>query len=285
MRVDPGLVRLAAALPSALAEARRGSEGAAPLVVSGPPSAAAELRRRLCEGGDASLVGTVGILDLERPEIAHGSAIVYLIRREPTPADEHALRRADRTGLPLLCLLLGADPADRRILPYVRATDVVRRPDVDDGAVAGLARRLAVRAPEEAWALAARLPALRSAVSRELVHGTARRNAALAAATFVPGSDLPLLSLAQLRMVLRITVAGGGAPEAAVPLGVAGAAAAGLAGRSLSRLLRRALPAALVNAAVAYAGTLAVGEAVAGRVRADRLLGSTRIPGAAARNG
>jgi uncharacterized protein (DUF697 family) len=207
----------------------------------------------------------VGILDLDRPEVADGAAVIYLVRHAATPGDEHALRRADRSGIPLLCVVVGAGEGHAPILPYVLATDVIRTHGIDRPAIDAVARRLALRAPEQAWALAGRLPALRPGVMEQLVRRSARRNAILSAATFAPGPDFPALTLGQLRLALRLMAARGMRTEGpALLAGLAGAVAAGLAGRALARTLRRNLPVpgAFVQAAVAYAGTRAVAEAV-----------------------
>ena len=55
--------------------------------------------------------------------------------------------------------------------------------------------------------LAARLPVVREAVVDELIRLSARKNALVAAAVFVPGVDLPVLTLNQMRLVLRIAAA------------------------------------------------------------------------------
>jgi uncharacterized protein (DUF697 family) len=80
---------------------------------------------------------------------------------------------------------------------------------------------------------------------------------------FVPGDDLPVLALNQLRLVLRIAAAHGERmdrerlPEIAATLG------AGLGFRALARELQALLSGArwAVQGAVAYAGTRALGEA------------------------
>ena len=84
-----------------------------------------------------------------------------------------------------------------------------------------------------------------------------------AAAIFVPGADLPLLTLNQVRLVLRIASAYGGeidAPRVPELLGVLGA---GFGFRAVAREALDLVPVAgwLVKGAVAYAGTRALGEA------------------------
>ena len=224
-----------------------------------------ELRARLSEGGDAALVQQVGILDLERPELAGAAGIVYLIRGVATPADEHALRRAERLRLPILCLVLTDGSRDGGVLPYVPATDVLRTRALDAAAVRWIGRRLTARAPEAAWALASGLPALREGVRRSLIERYARGNALIAAATFVPGQDFPTLTLNELRMTLRLAAAAGAEPRRAQGLAIATSLGGGLALRAVARRLgaMRPLPRWAVQAAVAYAGTRAIGLAAA----------------------
>jgi uncharacterized protein (DUF697 family) len=114
---------------------------------------------------------------------------------------------------------------------------------------------------------------LRRAVARELVETFSRKNAIRGAAIFIPGVDLPVLTLNQLRMVLRIEQAYGldpdprqRAPELLATM------AAGLGLRAVAREALGAIPVAgwMVKGAVAYAGTRALGEAAIRRVEATR---------------
>ena len=98
----------------------------------------------------------------------------------------------------------------------------------------------------------------------QLVASFARKNGILAAAVWIPGADLPVLALNELRLVLRLAQAHGVGddvrerlPELAATLG------AGFGLRALARELLDVVPGAgwAVKGAVAYAGTRAVGEA------------------------
>ena len=148
-------------------------------------------------------------------------------------------------------------------IPFVLATDVVRADPGGDFPVEELARALARRLGEAATPLAARLPVLRDAVCTQLIESFARRNALTAAALFVPGADLPILTLNQARLVLRIASAYGAEidgqrlPELLAVLG------AGFGLRALAREALDFVPVAgwALKGAVAYAGTRALGEA------------------------
>jgi uncharacterized protein (DUF697 family) len=103
----------------------------------------------------------------------------------------------------------------------------------------------------------------------------------LAAAVWIPGADLPILVLNELRLVLRLSetygLAGGQErlAELAATLG------AGLGLRALARELLDLVPVAgwALKGAVAYGGTRALGEAACRRFA----LAATRRPVAGAR--
>jgi uncharacterized protein (DUF697 family) len=253
-------MRIARAFPVLLREVQGRSP--APLLVGGPPSVVAELSRALTLGGDGALVREMPV-DESAADGAEGAALVYVVHHGGlTPTDERVLREADRHRLPLVCLALGAG-ANGRVLPYVRTTDVVRARSIDEEAVARVAARVAVRAGEAAWALARGLPVLRRPVAEALVTRFARQNAAVGAAVFVPGADLPTLTLNELRMVLRIAAAYGLELEGTRRLALATVVGAGLGLRAIARRAVQLLPAPAfaVKGGVAYAGTRAIGEA------------------------
>jgi uncharacterized protein (DUF697 family) len=104
---------------------------------------------------------------------------------------------------------------------------------------------------------------LRVAVCETLVSRFSRRNGLIGAAVFVPGVDMPVLTLNELRLVLRIAAAHGEEisnerlPELLAVVG------GGLALRALARQVVDLVPGVgwAVKGAIAYAGTRALGEA------------------------
>lgn len=259
-----------AALPR-LAREIEAEEVSRPLLISGPPSAALELEQLISAGGERGLVRRIGVLDLDDPDLAGSPALVYVIRRSVTPTDERALRRADRRSIPIVCVLLG-DDAGSGILPYVRATDVVRAPTLGPEVVAAIARRIAVRAPEAMPGLALGLPPLRAGAAEVLVGRSAARAALLAALSGrSPGPDLPALALIEIRTGLRVAVAHGADLRLFQLVTAAGALAGGLLLRALSRRLsgRLPVPPCAVRAAVAYGGARLLGEAALQLSRRD----------------
>jgi len=258
-----------------------------PLVVGGARELAAVLRRELGRGAAAGAVR----LDDDPNDAA---VLVYVLGRDPGGGDEDALKRARRARTPIVAVVTGPAEADVSI-PYVLATDVVRVGAGQGFPLEAIAKAVAGRLGEEGAPLAARVPALRRAVAQQLVAGFARKNGIVGAAVFVPGADLPLLALNELRLLLRLEQAYGleidpreRLPEIAATIGAGfglravarelldllppGSAEGGpdlLAGRRrFNRRRFQRLPGWAVKGAVAYAGTRALGEAAVRRLEA-----------------
>jgi uncharacterized protein (DUF697 family) len=231
----------------------RSATGSGPLVVMGARALADTLRDELARGGEPGAVRTDRLED--------ASALVYVLAAAPDEEDKRVLKRARRKRIPIVCVLAGPQLEPR--VPYVLATGIVRVPAGSGFPVDEIARALAARLGEEGTALAARLPILRPAVCEHLIESFSRKAALIGVAVFVPGADFPVITLAQLRMVLRIGAAYGveidqeRLPEIVAVIG------SGLALRAVARQLLGAVPVAgwLVKGAVAYAGTRALGEA------------------------
>ncbi len=104
---------------------------------------------------------------------------------------------------------------------------------------------------------------LRPAVVEAIVKHFARQNGVLGVAIFIPGADFPVLTLNQIRMVLRIATAYGEQLDRERAFEVLSVVAAGLGFRTVARHLVGLVPGFgwAVKGGVAYAATLAVGEA------------------------
>ena len=236
---------------SLLREGKAAVADARPLLVTGP--GAEQLARELASGGERAAVRTAG-------RVEEAAALVRVLAGPSTEADERELRAANRGRVPIVAVQTSGDAGDD--LPYVLPTDVVVCAAGASFPVDEIARRLAGRLGERGTALAAQLPALRDAVCDELIDDFSRQNGILGAAIFVPGADLPVLTLNQLRLVLRLASAYGidvdqtRAPEILATVG------AGLGLRTIARQLLGVVPVAgwAVKGAVAYGGTRALGE-------------------------
>ena len=235
-------------------ELRSSTTDRRPLVLGGARSLVDVLRRELVRNGDATAVReeALGAID-------GAAALVYVLAGEPSEEDERALRAADVAGVPLF--VVGPEPTTA--VPYALATDVLPLRPGEGFPLEELGRRLAAKDEKAAVALAARLPALRRGVVDALVARVARQNAAIAAAVFIPGVDFPVLTLNQLRLVLRIAAAHEEEIDAERLPEILGVVGTALGFRALARQALGVIPIAgwAVQGAVAYAGTRTLGEA------------------------
>lgn len=233
----------------------RGFEVAAQrIAISGP--GAEQLATSLATGGDRGALVVDG--DPTTATIA-----LRLMDGDPSEAERAVLRRLAKGRTPVIVVRRSGSGR----IPHVLADDVVDLEVEDIGAIAvAIARAAGADGPS----LAARLPVLRDPVSRRLVTTTAFANALLAASSRVVQPQLPLLTLAQARMLLLLGIARGeilprdpqGLLRAAGPY-VAAALGTGLGARALVRHLPVGGP--IVRATVAFGGTRALGAALFSR--------------------
>lgn len=229
---------------SVLREVRRGAGDRRPLAVAGAHELVPLLARALREDGEEAAVVE------QRTEGA--AALVWV-----GSADEERLRAASRAQVPIVAV------SDDETLPYVLATDIVRVPPGQGFPVDEIAKTLARKLGENGTSLAARLPVLRRPVCDALIASFARKNGLIGAAVFIPGVDMPLLTLNQIRLVLRIALAYGQELDNERALELLGVVGAGFGLRATARELLDLVPFAgwALKGGVAYAGTRAVGEA------------------------
>ena len=231
---------------SLVRELRRGAGDPRPLAVAGARELVPLLARELRAGGDAGAVVEGRVED--------AAVLVWIGAAGRGRAARGVARAASRSS---------PSPRPRRV-PYVLATDLVRVPPGAGFPVEEIAGAVARRLGEDSTSLAARLPVLRGAVCEELIRAFSKRNALIAAAVFIPGVDMPVLTLNQARLVLADRAgARPGAGQTRARLELLGVVGAGFGFRAVARELLDVVPVAgwAVKGAVAYAGTRAVGEA------------------------
>ena len=233
-------------------EARSPTSPRGPLLVTGV--LAEHLARELGAGAAPGSVRTAG-------DPAGAGALVRVVAGAATPADEDELRRATRALVPVVAVQTGDTPVR---LPYVLATDVVACEPGKGFPVDEIARTLAGALGREGPSLARSVPVLREAVERRRAEEGSFRAAALAATG--DGPRLPVLSLAQSRMLSDIRTAAGASQPVdprATAEAVAPALAASIGTGLLARALVRRLPlrSRLLESAVAAAATFALATA------------------------
>jgi uncharacterized protein (DUF697 family) len=239
-----------AAIWSLLRELKKvvGDDG--PLLVTG--ALAASLEKELGRGGAPGAVRSQG-------RIEDAGVLVRVLAGKPTEEDEEALRAANRARVPVLAVQTSPEWFD---VPYVLATDVIQCRPGQTFPVEEIARAVAARLGERATSLASRLPVLREPVCEALIDSFARKNGFLGAAVFVPGADLPVLTMNQIRLVLRLAAAHGIEVDQQRVPEILGTVAAGFGLRAVARQLLGVVPVAgwALKGGIAYAGTRAVGE-------------------------
>jgi uncharacterized protein (DUF697 family) len=247
------------ALVGVLREVRGAKGAAAPLVVGGARELVGLLARELAAGGESGAVIEYRAGSGSPPTPA--AALIWL-----GEADREALRAYSEAGVPIVGVTDGAS------LPYVLDTELVTLERGASLPVDEISKLLAGVLGADGVHLAARLPVLRGAVIDELIGSCARRNSVIAAAVFVPGADLPVLALNELRLVLRVALANGDAVGVARAPEVVGVLLAGFGARRIARALCGSLPLAgfALKGAVAYGATVAIGEAARTRFSLER---------------
>jgi len=268
----PSLPVSPAALQGLVDEIKASSRDSGVLVIAGARELVAVLRRDLVRDGVAGATREHGSLD-------GALAVVYVLAGEADDDDREVLREAERRRVPVVCVVAGPGGADAPDPPYVLARNVVRVPPSSGFPLEEIAEALARSLGERATPLAARLPVLRRAVAGELTRRIARQNGLIASTTIVPGADMPVLTLNQIRLVLRIADAYGFEVDRERIPEVLGVVGGGLGLRALARRSLGVVPVAgwVVKGGIAYAGTRALGEAA--RRYFERRAPVTRIAG------
>ena len=232
-------------------ELKTAAQETRPLVVTGP--LAEQLAKEVSRGAAPGAVRVDG-------RVGDAACLIRILAGAPTEEDERELKAAKRAKVPVVVVQTGTEDFD---VPYVLATDVVRCRPGEGFPVEEIAAAVAARLGEAGTGLAARVAVLREPLCRELIESFSRRNGILAVAIFVPGADFPVLTLNQIRLVLRIGAAHGVEIDQQRLPEVLATIAAGFGFRAVARQLLGAIPFAgwAVKGGIAYAGTRALGEA------------------------
>jgi uncharacterized protein (DUF697 family) len=273
-----------AAIYGVVKELRAAAEDFRPIVIAGAEGPASELRDALLAGGDRQAIRELAGRELSAYDVEGAGVLVYTVEGAVGGEDEKALKLADRKAVEAICILVGAGGPEPVDVPFVLATNVVRVQRGQPLPVARIAELMAERADERAYMWAARLPALRKAVVEQTIRKFARQNGILGVAIFVPGADMPVLTLNQIRMVFRIAAAYGEQVDRDRALEILAVIGAGLGFRAVAREALGFIPGVgwAIKGGIAYAGTQALGKAAVayfeagGQQRIKKAVGSVR---------
>jgi uncharacterized protein (DUF697 family) len=274
-----------AAVYGVVKELRRAAEDLRPIVIAGAEGPAAELRGALVAKGDSKAVRDLGGNELSAYDVEGAGLLVYMVEGGKVGADdEKALMLADRKGVETLCVLVGATNHGPVDVPYVPATNVVRVPSGAPLPIGRIAELIAEQADNQAYMWAARLPVLRDAVGEQTIRKFSLQNGILGVAIFIPGADMPALTLNQIRMVFRLAAAYGEKIDIDRAFEILAVVGAGFGFRAIAREAVAFVPGIgwVVKGGIAYAGTTALGRAAAayfdagGQKRIKKKVGSVR---------
>jgi uncharacterized protein (DUF697 family) len=176
-------------------------------------------------------------------------------------------------------VIAGATGVDVHDPPYVLAEHVVRVATGAGFPVDDLAKALAHALGDRGTPLAARLPVLREHVVEQLIRRASRQNAVLGTAGMLTRASMPLLTLNQVRLVLRIADAYGFEIDRSRLPEVLGVVAGGMGFRAIARSAIGIVPFAgwAVRGGIAYGGTRAIGEGA--KRYFEQRAPVTRVPG------
>ncbi len=215
-----------------------------------------ESLERASEHAVASVATSVTLPPATSPE----TVVLVVIPAEGEAQLREGLRRASWPGGGVVAVL-----GDKRDSPAVTwYSDRVARVGVATAASWDRVwEALVWAAGPRAIPLARAYPTLRRAAARRLIANASLQNAAVGAVLFVPGTDLAVMTLNQLRLLLNL--AGRFGYELSVDrlLELASVLGAGLGFRAVARQLMGLVPGVgwAVKGGVGYAGTKELGEA------------------------
>lgn len=121
-------------------------------------------------------------------------------------------------------------------------------------------------AGDRAVALGRRYPTMRKVVAQRVIDRTAGQNALIGLAFFVPGADMPVMTLNQIKMVLSIASVYGEEINLERATELIGIVGMGFGFRAIARTLVRSVPGIgwVLRAVTGYTATMAIG---AGAIR------------------
>ncbi|MHB9148574.1 MAG: hypothetical protein ACYC33_00605 [Thermoleophilia bacterium] len=197
------------------------------------------------------------------PTLALGESDVLVVLVQPNQEDAWA-GASGRTALPLRVVVAVDDgpAATRRVTWYDKGRARVSFSAAPEGWQAVWDAVVEV-AGDRVVALGRRFPVLRAGASRKVIKRTARQNGLVGAAFIVPGTDMPVMTLNQIKMVLSIAAIHGEEITTERAIELLGVVGSGFGLRAAARQVLDLIPGPgwVFKGAVGYTGTRALGEA------------------------
>ena len=244
----------------ALREASASADEVASITLAGDQSLVERAREEFAVGGTIPAVATRDAFTGPAPFAAGtGELLVVFVKPEQEEEVETFLAR---TVSHKSVILVVDEGLDRRPRAGVTGGGITRLAFSDSPA--GWDRLFALcaeAAGDRGTALGRRYQVVRRAAARRLIGKTAMQNVVIALVFFIPGSDMPAMTLNQVRMVLKIAAMYGQPIDKERAVELVATVALGFGFRCMGRRLARWIPglAIIMKMFTAYAATLAVG--------------------------
>jgi uncharacterized protein (DUF697 family) len=231
------------------------------VVVGGEERLVALAQQHFAAGGTSPATWALPLGDLGGLSSVPGELLVLFVRPEDEDRVLAVLEQSSAKGGFLVAVDEGA-AATNRVSYLKKGCARLSFADTPRG-WRRLFEACAETAGEHVVALGRRYPIVRAAAARRVVYRTAAQNALIGATFFVPGADMPAMTLNQVKMILSLAGIYGaeiGRERAVELVGVVGL---GLGLRALARSFLRSTPGLgwVIKASTGYTGTLAVGFA------------------------
>jgi uncharacterized protein (DUF697 family) len=244
----------------ALKEASATADEPASIVLAGDKALIERAREEFSAGGTFPAVATTDAFNGPGGFAAGSGELLVVLAAADQEAQAEALLERVTTKK---SIILAVDQGEGTRPKATYTTGGVVRLAFSDS-VAGWNRLFALcadAAGSSGTALGRRYPVVRHAAARRLIARTAMQNAFIALVFFIPGSDMPPITMNQAKMVLNIAGMYGERVDTERAIELAGMVALGFGFRGLGRLLARKVPglAVVMRMVTAYAATVAVG--------------------------
>ena len=281
----------------AVADVRKHTPATARICLVGSTDLLADAARMLSAGADDAAAGGVsGALDvLDRADfptrpgsLSSWSVAVFLedaqapVRPELGPTVAFC-RAAHLPAIVAAVRATEAVPVDRHAwtaLAGLSGKEFVLHARGTPASKSALTRRIAQVVGHNGFVLAATLPALRPAVIDQTIDATARQNALVGAVIFLPGADMPVMTINQLKMVLRIGAAYGYKSDLQRTVEMLGVILSGFGMRAVARRAVDYVPGLgwAMKASLGYVGTEAIGKSAVAYFESGAPLTASRFP-------
>ncbi len=232
----------------------------ASVVLAGDPRLVGLAQQQFSAGGTVPGSWTRPLAELSTFSSVPGEVLVVFARPEEEGEVLDALAHANPKGKAIVAVDEGPDATNRAKYPGNRCIRLsFANTPAGWGRLFGLC---AEAAGEHAAALGRRYPALRSAAADRVITRTSGQNALIGLAFFVPGADLPAMTLNQAKMALSVASIYGEDLNKERVVELAAIVAAGFGLRAAARHLSRSVPGIgwVVKAGTGYAATMAMGK-------------------------